>query len=220
MKKLLIVANWKSNKTTFQAKEWFEQIPNIENKEVVVCPSFTSLLLTSSIVKERKLSVRIGAQNISPFDQGSFTGEVNGEQIKEFADYVLVGHSERRKNFLETEEIVFKKIELALKFNLIPIVCISELSQVQRLKSEAMKNKLIIAYEPLFAIDSGKADSPENADKISAEIKNQLDGAVLYGGSVTPQNVSSFTSMLNIDGVLVGKASLDTKEFGEIIKNA
>ena len=223
----LIVANWKSNKTSLQTKDWLAEISNlksqISNKQIIICPSFTLL----PILKEKadELGIKLGAQNISPFETGSFTGEINGTQIKEFADYVIIGHSERRKNFHEDEGMIKSKIEMAQKHKLIPILCISNLEQIQssvrQLADQISNLKLIVAYEPLFAIGSANPDTPENASIISSKIKEELgDVTVLYGGSVDSQNVSSFTKMPNIDGVLVGSGSLDVLEFVDIIKNA
>ncbi|RJQ35874.1 triose-phosphate isomerase [Candidatus Microgenomates bacterium] len=232
MKKIFIVANWKSNKDSIQVGDWIEGIKNYEsgikntNKEVIICPSFVHLYLLKSLNNEP--IIKIGAQNISPFDKGAYTGEVNGEQIKELADYVIIGHSERRKNFNETDDLINQKLKMAVKYQIVPILCISDLFQIQNSKfkiqnyNSKLKNEnkeLIIAYEPLFAIGSGQADTPENAEKVATEIKKELNGApVLYGGSVTSENAKSFTQMPDIDGVLVGGASLDPLEFRKIIE--
>ena len=167
------------------------------------------------------MGFKLGGQNISQFDEGPYTGEMSAKQIKEFAEYVLVGHSERRKNFFETDEIVNAKILQAFKNGLAPIVCVSNLEQTQAIQN-AVKGKtgLIVAYEPIFAIGSGTADTPENADKMAKSIKDILGEVfVLYGGSVTPVNINGFAKMSSIDGVLIGRASLDAKEFYEIIQN-
>lgn len=224
MKKLYIVANWKSNKTVSEATEWIErfkiQESRIKNKEIVVCPSFTSLPVLKSLIMNHKSNIKLGAQDISPFDEGAYTGEISGKQIKEFADYCLVGHSERRKNFGEDEEIILQKIDQAIKSNIVPILCISDTNQIQNTKYKILITKMIIAYEPLFAIGTGSPDTPENADKVASEIKKITDVPILYGGSVIEGNVQSFTKMPNIDGVLVGGASLDAQQFVSIFKNA
>lgn len=230
MKQLFIIANWKSNKTELEAKKWIQEVLSIKDqglsieKEIIICPSFPCLTILKSYILNHHSLIKLGAQNISPFDEGAYTGEVNVKQIKEFADYVLIGHSERRKNFGETEETVVQKINMTTRYNLISVLCISDLSQLSNVKiqnDDSNQNNLIIAYEPLFAIGSGQADIPENADQIAAEIKKELNNvSVLYGGSVTSENVSNFTKMPNIDGVLVGGASLDPLEFSKIIKNA
>ncbi len=228
MKKTFIVANWKSNKTILQAKEWFRTINNSqlainkEEKEVIICPSFTLLPFVKESIVKSQLSIVVGAQDISQFDEGAYTGEVNGKQIKEYADYIIVGHSERRRNFSENDEIVNAKIAQALKNELTPIICVSSLKQAEAIQNAVKNNtQFIVAYEPLFAIGSGTADTPENADQMAKSIKNILGQIpVLYGGSVTANNIGSFTKMSNIDGVLIGKASLDAKEFSKILKNA
>jgi len=222
MNKLLIVANLKSYKTENEAKEWLENFKkikepgqNLENKEIVICPSFTLLSLFSLYISDNNLPVKIGAQNISPFDEGAYTGEVNAKQIKDFADFVLIGHSERRNNFNETDDLLSKKTELSLKYGLTPIFLVQGKDNLipQEIK--------IIAYEPIFAIGSGNPDTPENANQIASLIKSKNNiYQILYGGSVTSENVKSFTGMVNISGVLVGGASLDPEELIKIIKNA
>lgn len=224
MKQLFIIGNWKSYKNSSETKEWFQKITNYElritnNKEIVICVPFTVLSLAKSLIEQYQLPIKLGAQDISPFDEGKYTGEINGKQLVEFAEYVIIGHSERRAHFAETEEIVNQKIEKALQYGLTPIVCISEVAQVDAFAKQS--GKIIIAYEPLFAIGSGTADSPENAEKISAEIQAKVENrAIIYGGSVTSNNVHSFTSMPTISGVLPGGASLDAGEFASIINNA
>ncbi len=225
MKKTFIVANWKSNKTEIEANSWLEEISKfrfeISNKEIIICPPFTFLLELKNGIKDKNLEFKLGGQNISQFDEGPYTGEMSAKQIKEFAEYVLVGHSERRKNFFETDEIVNAKIVQAFKNELTPIICVSNLEQAQAiLNSVKGKTGFIVAYEPIFAIGSGTADTPENADKMAKNIKSILGNVfVLYGGSVTPVNINGFAKMSSIDGVLIGRASLDAKEFYEIIQN-
>lgn len=218
MENLLIVANWKSNKTSIEATLWLHQfaIDNLQltNKEVVVCPPFTLL----PIIKEKadKLGIKLGAQNISPFGKGAFTGEVNEEQIKEVAEYVIIGHSERRKNFNEDDNLLNKKVAMAISQNIAPIFCISDTTM------NVPPGVKVVAYEPLFAIGTGSADTPENAQEVARKIKDRNKNVeqVLYGGSVTPENVRSFTQMENVRGVLVGGGSLDASEFLKIIQNA
>jgi triosephosphate isomerase (TIM) len=219
-KKTFIVANWKSNKTESEAKEWFSAVSilreqDLSNKEIIVCPSFVYLFLIKSIIKEQKLSVKLGSQDISSLGEGAYTGEINGKQVKESADYVIVGHSERRNNFKETDEALFKKFKLAKEAGLNVIYCI------QGKETKIPENADTIAYEPVCAIGTGNPDTPENADKVGAYFKaNSQVINVLYGGSVTADNVDNFTQMPNLNGVLVGKASLDPSEFLQIIKNA
>lgn len=221
MKKLFIIANWKSNKTASEAKEWLQefQISNVKsqisNKEIIICPPFTLLPILKSSIINLKSPVKLGAQDISPFDEGAYTGEVNGRQIKEFADYVIIGHSERRTHLKETDEILVRKVEMARKYSLTPIFC------VQGESTSVPSGIEIVAYEPVFAIGSGNPDTPENANTVSDSIKQKTQVQyVLYGGSVTSQNVSQFSQQPHIDGVLVGGASLDADEFAKIIQNA
>lgn len=229
MKKTFIIANWKSNLTSSKANEWLvkianskspasprgEQIVNSDNKEVIVCPPFTLLKDIELGIKSHELGFKVGSQDISPFDEGAYTGEVNGKQIKEFADYVIIGHSERRQNFSETDEILFKKVELAKKYELIPIFC------VQGKETKIPTGSNIIAYEPIDAIGTGHPDTPENAQDVASFFKNNHNVQyVLYGGSVTSKNVKEFTKMPDINGVLIGGASLDPLEFLKIVQNA
>ncbi|MBI2613858.1 MAG: triosephosphate isomerase [Candidatus Levybacteria bacterium] len=219
MKKTFIVANWKSNFTSSEADFWFQRFKNydlrIMNKEIIICPSFTLLSEIESVIKNYELGFKIGAQNVSPFDEGAYTGEVSARQIKEFADYVLIGHSERRTNFNENDEILFKKAELSKQHGLAPIFC------VQGIETKIPSDIAIVAYEPINAIGTGRPDTAESAQEVAAFFKkNYKVQYVLYGGSVTSENVKKFTQMSNIDGVLVGGASLDAQEFYAIIKNA
>jgi triosephosphate isomerase len=226
MKKTFIIANWKSNITSSEANSWLESFDikdlDTTDKKVIICPSFALLSDIKSYSLKNNSSVKIGAQDISPFGEGSYTGEVNGKQLKDFAEFVIVGHSERRKNFAESNDTVNLKIKKAFEYGLIPIVCISELEQVKALQEIAKtNNNFIVAYEPLFAIGSGTPDTPENADLMAGKIKNIIgDIAVLYGGSVTSGNINNFSKMPNISGALIGKASLNPTEFLQIIKNA
>ncbi len=225
MKKLFIIANWKSHKTQDEANAWLQELRikshELGDKTVVVCPPFTSLPLLSEEIKKQALSIQLGAQDVSQFDEGPFTGEISGEQEKDFCTYVLIGHSERRKNFGETDEIVVEKVKRAIDSGLTPILCISEMSQIHNSSFLIHNSKIMIAYEPLAAIGSGEADSPEHAEDMAKKIKETCgDMPVLYGGSVTAKNVHSFVAQENVDGVLVGTASLDAKEFSAIIQHA
>ena len=222
MDKLLIVANLKSYKTENEAKEWLESFKrinesgqNLDNKDIIICPPFQLLFMFSSYARDNSLPIKIGAQNVSPFDEGAYTGEINAKQIKEFAEFVLIGHSERRNNFGETDDMLSKKTELSLKYGLTPIFL------VQGIDTLIPQGVEVIAYEPIFAIGSGNPDTPENAGKVISAIKGRNNAyKILYGGSVTSENVKNFTSMPTINGVLVGGASLDPQEFIKIIQNA
>lgn len=221
MNKLYIIANLKSNKNEIEAKNWLEEFKKIKDlsqvlkeKEVIICPPFTLLSLFSSFMFSNSLPVKIGAQNVSPFNEGAYTGEVNAKQIKDYASYVILGHSEGRSNFKESDDMLLNKVKVSLEYGLIPIYCIQD---KDTLVPEGIN---VLAYEPVFAIGSGTPDTSENAEDVANFIKTKGNYQILYGGSVTPQNVKSFTDKENLSGVLVGGASLDPNEFIEIIKNA
>lgn len=222
MDKLFIVANLKSYKTEAEARIWLEGFKKInENpqaisqKEIVVCPPFTLLSLFSKFFRENNLPIKIGSQNVSPFSEGAYTGEVNAKQIKEFADFVIIGHSERRTNFKESEEMLLNKVKTSLEQKLTPIYC------VQDKDVTIPEGVTILAYEPVFAIGSGNADTPENANEVAKSLVDRNTNlSILYGGSVSSNNVKSFTQEENLKGVLVGGGSLDPEEFIKIIQNA
>lgn len=229
MKMLYIIANWKSHKTIKETEGWVHSFSNglnkekisLEDKKIIIAPSFTSLEHAHYCSGNLNLGLKFAAQDVSMFGEGAYTGEVSARQIKELASYVIIGHSERRENFKETDDIINQKIQQSLKHSLTPILCVSDLKQIHNSKSIIHNANCIIAYEPLFAIGSGTADTPENADQMAKGIKNILGEVLtLYGGSVNKDNIKSFTNMLNIDGALVGKAGLDPLEFLNIIKNA
>lgn len=218
MKKTLIAANWKSNKTKSEARNWIfevsrQKFPN--NLEIIIFPPFTLLDFLDSFIKANDLLFKLGAQDLSPFESGAYTGEISAFQIKEFANYVLIGHSERRKFFGEDEDIVNRKIERAISQDLKPIVCISNLNQVRSLSSD----KIVIAYEPLDAIGTGKPENPSLVFNTINQIKQVKNVEVLYGGSVNSSNIKNYTSQENISGVLVGGQSLDADSFIKLINN-
>lgn len=210
MKKLFIAGNWKSHKTVQEAQDWMGQI-NIPKSDatIVICVPFTLL----SSVKSSHFT--LAAQDVSPFSEGAYTGEVSARQVKEFADWVIVGHSERRKYFGETDEILTRKVEMAKGANLKVIYCVpDDMTFIPA-------NVDVVAYEPVWAIGTGKTDSPDNANSVVRKIKSKTNiTTCIYGGSVTPQNVKSFVSTETIDGVLPGGASLDANMFSELIKEA
>lgn len=212
MKQLIIAGNWKSNKIVSEAEAWVAKYTSQpEDITVVLCAPFTLLPILAS----KKLLFLLGAQDVSPFPEGSYTGEVSAHQIKEFVDWVIIGHSERRKNFGETDELLAKKVEQAKSAGLKIIYCVPDDS------TAIPKSVDVVAYEPVWAIGTGKSDSPENANSVIANIKAKSQiPAVIYGGSVTAANVASFVGQPAIDGVLPGGASLDAKTFVELITNA
>ncbi len=224
MKNALIFANWKSNKNKNEAKNWLEEVsvqtfPS--NLEVVILLPFTLLDFVSNFIKERSLPFKIGAQDVSPFESGPYTGEVSASQIKEFAEFALIGHSERRTNFGESDEMVRKKVEMVTAKGLIPIVCVSELLQLNGLESY---EDIIIAYEPPGAISTSgpnaNAENPQSVSMFAQKVKERILANMIYGGSVNTENVSTYLNLENVDGVLVGGESLDAKSFINILKNA
>ena len=216
MKEILIVANWKSNIAKKDIKNWLNDFSLIEFSDeinVILLPPFTLLDGISSYIKINDLRLSLGAQDVSPFEDGPYTGEISAIQLKEFGEYVLIGHSERRTNFSETEELVNKKIDQAIKAGLTPIVCISDINQVKSLKS----NQIIIAYEPISAIGSDNPEEPKTVSDFCRQIKEIIDTKILYGGSVNSDNIKNYTNLNEIDGVLVGGASLEISSFVNLI---
>ena len=218
MKNLLIAANWKSNMMKFEAKDWLVEVSSLElaeNLEVVIFSPFTLLDNLSGYIKVNSMPFKIGAQDISPYDNGPYTGEISAKQIKEFADYVLIGHSERRANFGETDEMINKKIEKSLGEGLSAIVCVSNLNQVRSLTS----GDFTIAYEQLDAIGTGNPENPKAVLELVRQIKKIRDLPIIYGGSVSPENIKEYSSIENISGALVGGNSLNPEVFSSLIKN-
>lgn len=221
MKKLFIIANWKSYKTTQEANDWLQgiaqfQFPSVDEKEVVVCAPFTLLPLLRTATDTMKLPIKIGSEDVSPFEEGADTGEVNAEQVREFAEYAIIGHSERRRLFNEDDALLTKKVAMALEFKITPIFC------VQDENTFIPEGVTLVAYEPIFAIGSGTPDTPENAEKVIKTIKEKNPHVqyVLYGGSVKPENIHTFTQSPSIDGTLVGGASLEAEKFKLLIENS
>jgi triosephosphate isomerase len=250
MRTPLVAGNWKMNKTIAETRELIsamaEKLNEIKNVEKVVCPPFVSLQTAHELLKNTEIGV--GAQNMFWEEKGAFTGEVAPNMIKELCNYVILGHSERRAYFGETDALVNKKLLSAQKFDLTPIVCVGEtLEQYEsnltgQVVSEQVKLgltglqadyalRIVVAYEPVWAIGTGKASTGEAANDV---IKNvirksitELYGEstaqavrVLYGGSVTGANANEFFSQPDIDGALVGGASLKVDDFVAITKAA
>ncbi len=207
MKNVLVVGNWKSNKTNAEAKDWLAKFSGTYHN-VVLCVPFTLLPII-------KGPFQLGAQDVSPFDEGAYTGEVSARQIKEFADWVIIGHSERRKLFGESDDVLARKVTLAKSAGLKVIYCVPDAGTGVPMGVD------VVAYEPVWAIGTGKTDSPQGAGQVITDIKAKTQvGSVIYGGSVTPDNVASFVREPAIDGVLPGGASLDPIKFSDLITNA
>lgn len=230
------------NKTSSEAFEFAKEINEFEfNKvDVLLAPSFVTL---ESLRKNLKDEIKVAGQNVSQFDDGAYTGEVSTSMLKDIGvDDVIIGHSERREKFLESDEIINAKVKKALEYDLSVILCLGESleikeegKEVEFVREELLNSldgvekieKVTIAYEPIWAIGTGKTCSSEDAEKMCREIRNIIDEKygeisqktrILYGGSVKPSNAGEILSMENIDGVLVGGASLKANDFIEIIK--
>lgn len=218
-----LVGNWKSNKTFDEAQAWFNEIPEAiipTDTEVVICPPYP-YLVTLANDGRRTTSLKLGVQDVSQFPYGAYTGAVAVEMVKEWADYAILGHSERRKYFHETHQEVANKVDRCIEAGLTPIVCVDEdyiNQQIAAIQDEHMK-KIIVAYEPLSAIGSGDPDTPKHAVQVARAIKDkaEFDVPVLYGGSVKPGNIQSFLSHQEISGALVGGASLDPTQWKDLI---
>lgn len=217
-KNIWIIANWKSNKTISEALDWVSQVgpklPKRDDLKVVVCPTFSCLSEVAKAVKVGNFPLMVGAQDLSPFGIGAYTGEESASLLKELISLSILGHSERRQNFSESDEMVSKKAAQAIANGITPLVC------VQGEETPVPKDCKMIAYEPIWAIGSGKADTPESANEIAQAFKQKYghDLAVIYGGSVTLANVKGFINQSDIAGVLIGNASLDVLEFINIVK--
>ena len=242
-----MAGNWKMYKTPADTTAFFEKFRPLTEKsehcEIVICPPFTNLFAAVDAVKGSV--IRIGAQNIAWAKEGAFTGEISGPMIAATgATHVIVGHSERRQYFAETDETVLKRTLAALEFGISPIVCVGErleerengrteallVSQFQKGiagLSAAQFARISIAYEPVWAIGTGKTATPEIAADAHRVIRAQVrekfgkeaaDAVrILYGGSVKPDNTRSLMAQPEIDGVLVGGASLDPVSFASIV---
>lgn len=213
-----IIANWKSNKSVAEALEWVEQVgPKLtkhENLKVVVCPQFVDILEVKKAIQVGNYPLLVGSQDLSPFDQGPFTGEESADSLEGFVSLSILGHSERRLNFNETDEMVEKKVEQAKDSNIIPLVCVQSEDTLIPVQCD------LVAYEPIFAIGTGNPDTPANAESVALKIKqkNLQVKEVLYGGSVDSKNCVAFVTQENISGLLIGKSSLDSQEFLKIVE--
>lgn len=250
MKNLYLIGNWKMNKTMKDTETFFESFSTMYNGEhknhVIICPSFLSLTTAKKLTEE--MNVEIGAQNVHYSEDGVYTGEISTEMLNEIGvKYVIIGHSSRREDALESNEVINKKIIACLDAGITPILCIGETKKDKEmgrtykvLKRQLVTafddvdtpSKVIIAYEPIWSISDGRTPAPvPTTEEISAASsgirrvlkqmyeKDQLKGLnVLYGGSVSQNNVVDIVSIKNINGVLIGGASLNPDKFNAIIK--
>lgn len=247
--KTFIVANWKMNPSSqSEAKELFnlvkKGVKNIKKTEVVICPPFVFL----SNIQNLTFNIKLGAQNVFLEKKGAYTGEISPPMLKDVGcKYVIVGHSERRKYFKETDEMINKKIKVVLEEKLNPILCIGEtkeereqgktesilknqiVSGIEKISSSKF-SKIVIAYEPIWAIGTGEPCDVEEAQKIGLLIRKIISRIynrplskkllILYGGSVNSKNAAGYIKEANLQGLLVGGASLKAKEFVKIVKNS
>ncbi len=248
LRKPLIAGNWKMHKLITETREYVKdlkkRIENIEYVEVAIAPPFTVLFVAKANMGGSNL--KLAAQDVFWEDEGAYTGEISPKFLWDLGcDYVIIGHSERRKYFGETDEDVNKKIKAALRHNIIPVVCVGEtleerekgitfdvlkrqFSAFNDLSPDDMK-KLVIAYEPVWAIGTGKTATPDTAQEAQSFIRNLIkekfneDVAqkvrILYGGSIKPDNIADLVAQPDIDGGLVGGASLNVDSFYKIIEN-
>jgi triosephosphate isomerase (TIM) len=249
MRKPIIAGNWKMFKTASEAVAFVNEVKGkaeVEGVDSVICAPFTNLPALVEAVKGTTL--QIGAQNMHWEENGAYTGEISGAMLKEAGvQYVIIGHSERRAYFAETDEIVNKKVHAAFQYGMIPIVCVGEkleereanqtktvcrvqtLAALQGLTAEQAA-QAVIAYEPIWAIGTGKTSTAEDANDvisyIRAQVREQFDAAtadairIQYGGSVKPGNIREFMGMSDIDGALVGGASLEPASYIQLIEGA
>ena len=249
-RKLIIAGNWKMNKTVAESLELanglVRELKEVKEVDIAICPPFTALSEVSKAVIDS--NIRLGAQNMSQNGYGAHTGEIAAGMLKEFsAKYVILGHSERREYQRESDELIAAKAKAAHEAGLKPIVCVGE--QLEERESGNTENVVgtqvrgslagltteemlgtVIAYEPVWAIGTGKTATAEQAQEVHAFIRNLLadlfdaDTAkavrIQYGGSVKPDNARELMSQPDVDGALVGGASLDVRVFSELIKNS
>ncbi len=249
-RKVIIAGNWKMNLTASEGKKLVEELKGLvadkKNVDIVVCPTFTTL---SAVVEAAKGSnIKVGAQNIHWADHGAFTGEISGAMLKEAGvEYVIIGHSERRQYFGETDATVNSRLQAALKAGLKPIVCIGETLAEREgnktncvlatqlrggladISADVMKD-IVLAYEPVWAIGTGKTATPEMAEETHAFIRKELTAMfgkecaelvrIQHGGSMKGENAASLVAQADIDGGLIGGASLKAGSFAELIANA
>lgn len=249
-RKYLIAGNWKMNLNSAEGAKLASQVASMFGQQtdvsVCVCPTFTALESVSKVINES--IIQLGAQNMHFESSGAYTGEISAEMLRHlYCNFVILGHSERRQHFGETDETVNRKALAALQANLKPIVCIGETleereaDQVKEVISKQTRGalagitaekaeSLVIAYEPVWAIGTGKTATPEMAEEVHAEIRCILASLlgeeaaervrILYGGSMKPGNAPELLSQKNIDGGLIGGAALKANDFGGIVEAA
>lgn len=248
MRKVLIAGNWKMNATVSEAEKFFKtfKITPKENVELLICPPFTDIPLAKFFMGFT--SIKWGAQNVYPETKGAYTGEISPAMLKELGcTYVICGHSERRTILGESDEFIARKVKAVLEADMTPILCVGETEEERKLGqteerigseirtalfdvSEKDIGRLVIAYEPIWAIGSGTAATNEDAEVVSAFIRKTVreltdkkvadDVRILYGGSVKSDNIESFLKEKDIDGALIGGASLKAEDLMDIYSKA
>ena len=229
---MLIAGNWKMYKGPAETAEFCLGLraQELDGVEVVVCPPFVSLAVAVQLLAGTEIA--IAAQNVHWEDEGAYTGEVSASMLREVGVYgAIIGHSERRQYFGDTDETVGKRVHAALQAGLFVIACIGE-TEEERERSETEDvlrrqlsvlepdDNLVLAYEPVWAIGTGKTATPDMAQEAHAFVKSQLDAPVLYGGSVKPDNAAELLGQPDVDGALVGGASLELESFTAICRAA
>lgn len=219
MDKKLFIANWKSHKTKEEAMKFFDYLVDnisqvdLSNKEIIIAPPFTLLAKARYLIDENKLPVHLASQNVSSFPEGAYTGEISARQVKEFAEYVIVGHSERKKYLHESETDVENKVREAKEVGLMVVQCIQDENSVVHGGVE------IVAYEPPSAIGSGNPDDPKHVEEVFNKIASENPSVkLLYGGSVNTETFKSFLDISKLSGFLIGGANLEPDSFLSLLK--
>ena len=251
-RKPIMAGNWKMHHTHLEAIQVVQKLgyrlepEDYDRCDVVVCPPFTALRSVQTVIEADRLSIQLGAQNTHWEEEGAYTGEVSPVMLSKLnVTYVVVGHSERREHFGETDDMVNRKVKAVLAHGMTPIMCVGETlderegGQTEAKVSGQVKGgldevepeqvgQLVIAYEPIWAIGTGKNATPEDANETIGTIRSMVAGLfnedaarsvrIQYGGSVKPGNIGAFMAMPEIDGALVGGASLDPDDFAHIVR--
>ncbi len=249
MRRPIIAGNWKMFKTHMEAISfvqdlWFH-VPENNDVEIVVCPPFTALRSIMTVIDSDKMAIKLGAQDVFYESQGAFTGEISPPMLKALGvNYCIVGHSERRGYFFETDDVVNKKVRAVYEYSMTPIMCVGESIEIREdgralsfVKEQVKKcleelpeqlvRCMVIAYEPIWAIGTGKTAYPSDANEMNGEIRQVIstlysrsvadEVRIQYGGSVKSSNIVEIMAQPEVDGVLVGGASLEVDEFALIV---
>ncbi len=209
------IANWKANKNIQETEDWINSFiskidPKNENIRIIICPPYPLITVLKNKVQDMT-NIRIGSQDISTFEEGSYTGEVTAKTLVGLVDYSIIGHSERRKNFGEIHEVLFKKVELAKKYSIEPIFCIRD-------ESDPIPGGVkFVAYEPVHAIGTGANEPADKTIVMKKKLNLDKNKIFIYGGSVSDKNAHEYLKTTEIDGFLVGKVSLDPERFANLV---